>query len=87
MGKKKLQSSTKTLIVSGIASLGTAIGVGLAGYEGYIAEGGHPIFGVVAAAGALVLGALSCVGAGFIYSRGEKKQASEENEENTTLEK
>ena len=88
MAKNKLQSSTKTLIVSGVASLGTAIGIGVAGYESYVAEGGNPIIGLVAAAGSLVLSGLVCAGASFLYSRNEKKQAKENEqvEESATLE-
>ena len=92
MGKKKLQSSTKTLIASGIASLGTAIGIGAAGFETYVAEGGNPIVGLVAAAGSLVVAGLVCAGASFVYARSEKKQEQlnqqeKEVEETATLEK
>ena len=92
MGKNKLQSSTKTLIASGVASLGTAIGIGAAGLDSFVAEGGNPILGLVAAAGAFVLSGLVCAGAGFVYARSEKKQEQlnqqeKEVEETATLEK
>ena len=91
MGKNKLQFSTKTLIAGGIASLGTAIGVGVAGYESYVAEGGNPLIGLIAAAGALVLSSLVCAGASAVYSHCEKKQdklnKQEEVEDTATLEK
>ena len=74
MGKNKLQSSTKSLIAGGIASLSTAIGLGVAGYESYVAEGGNPIIGLVAAAGSLVASTIVCLIARAVYLKCEKAE-------------